>query len=64
MRAEDERKIRTLIEEIRSISKELPSGRFRKISNRCDKITMVIRKSKSHGINKVQCTKGNPIRTS
>lgn len=45
MKPSEEKKIRSLLAEIIIIAKELPSGKSRKISNRCDKITMVIKKS-------------------
>lgn len=45
MRTNEEKKIRSLLAEINVIAKDLPSGKSRQISNRCDKITMVIKKS-------------------
>lgn len=45
MRPNDEKKIRSLLAEIAIMSKDLPPGKYRKIANRCNKITMVIKKS-------------------
>ena len=55
MRPNDEKKIRSLLAEITIISKYLPPGKYRKIANRCDKITMVIKKSNRQSYGKVQC---------
>lgn len=55
MRPNDEKKIRSLLADIATISKDLPPGKYRKIANRCDKITMVIKKSNRQSYGKVQC---------
>jgi len=45
MKPSDDKKIKTLLTEIRIIAKDLPPGKARKVANRCDKITMVLRKT-------------------
>lgn len=45
MKPADEKKVRTLLQEIRHISRDLPSGKSRKVTNRCDKIALIIKKS-------------------
>lgn len=37
--------IRKCLSEIRQIARELPPGKANKISNRCDKISIIIKKS-------------------
>ena len=44
-----------LIREIQALAKDLPPGKGHQIANRCDKITMVIKKSKRQSYGKVQC---------
>lgn len=41
----EEKKIQVLLMEIRTIAKELPAGKYRKVSNRCDKINSVIKRA-------------------
>lgn len=53
MRPNDEKRIRTLLVEITIIARDLPSGKYRKIANRCDKITMAIKKSNRQSYGKV-----------
>lgn len=45
MMTREQKKIQVLLTEIRSIARDLPSGKYRKISNRCDKITSVIKRT-------------------
>lgn len=60
MRPTDEKKIRSILAEITIIAKDLPSGKSRKISNRCDKVAMIIKKSNRQYYGKIQCKESNP----
>lgn len=57
MRPNDEKKIRSLLAEIAIMSKDLPPWKYRKIANRCDKITMVIKKQTDNHMEKYNAKK-------
>ena len=47
MKQNQSQKIRKLLQEIKTLSSDLPKGKRNQISNRCDKISSTIRKMKS-----------------